>query len=139
MWNGDGTMNPTGLERLVARQGYRMRCMKIQQRQFIDYMGHWPMIVGFTASGGFPHMNVLCGYDMATDTVSTMEPMYPDPVFNSDYKAIDSGNGVPLFVDSAGDSFKYSGGVRTGLSRSSFQPMKGGSYWIGFPQEYIMP
>jgi len=48
--------------------------------------------------------------------------------------------GVPLFVDKAtGDAFQYSGAVRTGLSLTSFQPMKGGTYWIGYPQEYQMP
>lgn len=140
MWNYDGTMNPSAIERLVVKQGYRMKCMKIQQSQLIDYMGHWPLLLGFTASGGFAHMNVLVGYSMGSDTVDPMEPMYPDPIFDSDYTVMDSGNKVPLFYNKAtGQPFQYTGAVRTGLSRTSFSPMKGGTYWIGFPQEYLMP
>ena len=83
---------------------------------------------------------MLCGYDNKYGTVDTMEPMYPDPIFNSQYRSIGAGNaGVPLFFDKdTGDPFVYDGAIRTGLSFSSFQqsPMQAGYFWIGYPQEY---
>jgi hypothetical protein len=139
LWNKfDGTINPAQLEVLVAKNGYRMRCRKITANQLVDYLGYFPLLLGFTASGGFSHMNVLCGYDATQGTVDTMEPMYPDPIFNSEYSSMDSGNGVPLFVNAAGDPYVYDGAVRTGISLDSFvsSPMKGGTFWIGYPQEY---
>ena len=92
LWNkSDGTLHPAGLEHLVKKNGYRMKTSTIKASQLVDHLGYWPLILGFTASGGFPHMNVLCGYDASTNTLDTMEPMYPDPIFDSQYKVMDAG------------------------------------------------
>lgn len=141
LWNkSDGTINPAGLEQLVAKNGYRMKTGRVQPGQLRDYLRYWPLILGFTSSGGFGHMNVLCGYDPNFDTVDTMEPMYPDPIYNADYDVMSAGAaGVPLFFNkTTGDPFVYDGAVRTGLSFDSFvsSPMKGGYFWVGYPQEY---
>lgn len=140
LWNkSDGTIKPLALEQLVLKQGYRMKTERILPNQLRNYMGYWPLILGFTASGGFGHMNVLVGYDSQYRTVDTMEPMYPDPVFDSDYDVMEGQSGVPLFYNKAtGAPFKYKGAVRTGLSFDSFanSPMKAGYFWVGYPQEY---
>lgn len=141
LWNKvDGTIKPAGLEHLVTKNGYRMKTARIQPSQLKDYLGYWPLILGFTASGGFGHMNVLCGYDSAFGTVDTMEPMYPDPIFDSDYQVTDTGAaGLSLFTNkSTGAPFVYTGAVRTGLSFDSFasSPMTSGYFWVGYPQEY---
>jgi hypothetical protein len=136
----DGTINPAGLEQLVAKNGYRMKCQRIKQNQLRDFMGYWPLMLGFTASGGFGHMNVLCGYDSTYGTVTTMEPWYPDPIYNSDYETMDTGEaGIPLYYSkTTGAAFQFTGAVRTGLSFDSFasSPMKGGYFWVGYPAEY---
>jgi hypothetical protein len=141
LWNkADGTIRPAGLEQLATKNGYRMKTAKIQPSQLVDYLGYWPLMLGFTASGGFAHMNVLCGYDSSFNTVDTMEPMYPDPIFDSEYDVMGTGDaGVPLFYNrSTGAPYVYTGAVRTGLSLDSFlnSPMKGGTFWVGYPQEY---
>ncbi|WP_295441985.1 papain-like cysteine protease family protein [uncultured Thiodictyon sp.] len=141
LWNKvDGTIRPAGLEHLATKNGYRMKAATIKASQLVDYLGYWPLILGFTASGGFAHMNVLCGYDPSFGTVDTMEPMYPDPIFDSEYQMMGAGDaGVPLFYNtSTGAPYVYTGAVRTGLSLDSFltSPMKGGTFWVGYPQEY---
>ena len=141
LWNkADGTIKPAGLEQLVVKHGYRMKTARIQPNQLRDYMGFWPLILGFTASGGFGHMNVLVGHNANYGTVDTMEPMYPDPIFDSDYDVMGAGSaGVPLFFNKVtGAPFVYKGAIRTGLSFDSFanSPMNGGYFWVGYPQEY---
>ncbi|HYN76600.1 MAG TPA: hypothetical protein VES73_02265 [Lamprocystis sp. (in: g-proteobacteria)] len=85
---------------------------------------------------------MLFGYGASTDTLDTMEPMYPDPIFDSQYKFMNAGiPGVSLFYNvSTGDPYVYTGAVRAGLSLDSFlsSPMKGGSFWVGYPQEYAV-
>jgi hypothetical protein len=69
-----------------------------------------------------------------------MEPWYPDPIYNSEYEAMDTGTaGVPLYVSkTTGAPYQFTGAVRTGLSFDTYasSPMKGGHFWVGYPAEY---
>jgi hypothetical protein len=139
LWNkSTGTMNPAGLQTLVTRNNYRMRCTTASPGKIRDFMGFFPMLIGFTAAAGFAHMNVICGYDPRTDTVDLMEPMFPDPVGNSEYEQMETEAGVPLFYNkTSGLPAVYTGTIRTGVKLNSLSPMKGtGTFWIGYPQEY---
>lgn len=139
LWNkATGTMNATGLQALVTRNNYRMRCTTVTPGTIREFMGFLPVLIGFTAPGGFAHMNVVCGYNPRNDTVDLMEPMFPDPVGNAAFEQMETEAGIPLFYDKAtGAPAVYRGTIRTGVKLGTLSPMKGtGTYWIGYPQEY---
>src|SRR5206468_11661412 len=46
LWNkADGTINPAGLEQLVAKNGYRMKTARVQPGQLRDHLRYWPLIL----------------------------------------------------------------------------------------------
>lgn len=138
MWNKDGTINPNQLELFVKKNGFKMHTARIKPKDLKDYMGYWPLMIGFSASAGFGHMNVLCGYDSTFDAVDTMEPWYPDPIFDSAYTS-DDFQGVPVYYHkTSGDAYKFSGAnLHLTFDTYGSNPMKGGYFWLGFPQEYL--
>lgn len=137
MWNKDGTINPNMLELFVKKNGLKMHTARVKPKDLKDYMGYWPLMIGFKSSGGFGHMNVLCGYDPAFDAVDTMEPWYPDPIFDSGVTG-EMVDGVPIYYQANGDPYKFSG-ANLHLTYDTYgsNPIKGGYFWVGFPQEYL--
>lgn len=138
MWNKDGTINPNQLESFVKKNGFKMHTARINPKNLKDYMGFWPLMIGFKASGGFGHMNVLYNYDWKFDMVDAMEPWYPDPELDSDYTG-EEFEGVPVYYNkTTGESYKFTGGnLQRSYNTYGNNPLKGGYFWVGFPQEYL--
>jgi hypothetical protein len=138
MWNADGTINPDKLEAFVRKERFRMHTQRIRPRDLKSFMGYWPLLIGFTAPGGFGHMNVLYSYDDAASSVAGMEPWYPDPEFDLSYTSDDVG-GVPVFYSKkTGDPYPFTGAnLRSTYARYGNKPLKAGYFWVGFPEEYL--
>jgi hypothetical protein len=138
MWNKDGTINPNQLELFVKKNGFKMHTARIQPKDLKDYMGFWPLLIAFKAPGGFGHMNVLHNYGWKNSTVDAMEPWYPDPELDSAYTS-DEYDGVPVYTKkNSGDPFEFKGAhLHRTYSIYGNNPLKGGYFWVGFPQEYL--
>lgn len=138
MWNRDGTINPNKLELFVKKNGFKMHTARVQPKDLKDYMGFWPLMIGFKASGGFGHMNVLYNYDWQFEMVDVMEPWYPDPSLDNAYESSEY-EGVPVYSKKgSGDPFEFTGGnFHRSYSYYGNNPLKGGYFWVGFPQEYL--
>lgn len=138
MWNKDGTINPDKLELFVKKNAFKMHTVRAKPKDLINYMGYWPLLIGFKSSGGFGHMNVLYGYDEEFSAVDTMEPWYPDPMFDSSYTSM-MAEGLPVYYDkNTGAPYVFTGAnLHLTYETYSNNPLKMGYFWLGFPQEYL--
>jgi hypothetical protein len=138
MWNADGTINPDKLETFVRKERFGMHTQRVQPRDLKSFMGYWPLLIGFTAPGGFGHMNVLYSYDESLSSVAGMEPWYPDPDFDLSYTSDDVG-GVPVYYSKKdGAPYPFTGAnLRSTYARYGNKPLRAGYFWVGFPEEYL--
>ncbi len=133
LWDSSGFIRVDGLRQQVANQSprYRMATDRILPRRLSEFLGRWPLVVGFRHPGGFGHMNVLTAYDATNDLARAMDPFFPNPPPNS----ITRVSGQVVFNGNEGD-FQFAGGF-IARSLSYFQAaMPSGTIFVGFPQEY---
>ena len=138
MWNKDGTINPNQLELFVKKNGFKMHTARIKPKDLKDYLGFWPLMIAFKAPGGFGHMNVLHNYNAMFDRVDAMEPWYPDPALDNGYTGMMEGAVPAYYSKTTGDAFTFEGShLDRTYNTYGNNPLKGGYFWIGFPQEYL--
>lgn len=130
VWNRDGTINIPGFRAGVRKHydTFRMHTAVINPSTLSDYMGYWPLVIGFKAPGGFGHMNVLHGFNRDTKKVKAMEPWYPDT------QNISWSDDGPYLND---PNFKFVGAhMERPLSYYSEAAPGTGGLFIGYPEEY---
>jgi hypothetical protein len=130
VWNKDGTINIAGLQNGIRAQNglFHMRTATISPTSLDDYMGLWPLLVGFRHPQGFGHMNVLYGYNDSTSKVQAMEPWYPD----TDSDGWDEGE--PYLTD---PNFTFTGAyVERPLGHYKTPPPGLGVLFVGYQEEY---
>jgi hypothetical protein len=133
LWDANGFIRVDGLRQQIAIQTprYRMATDRITPGRLPEFLGRWPLLVGFRHPGGFGHMNVLAAYDEQGDLARAMDPFFPDPPQNS----ITRVSGQVVFNGNEGD-FQFTGGFIY-RSLSYFQTaMRSGTIFVGYPQEY---
>jgi len=116
------------LEQQKAR--YHMTTASIHPNRLSEFIGRWPMLVGFLHPGGFGHMNVITEYDADDDLARAMDPWFPDAPPNSITREFG-----PLAFNGSEGNFQFLGGFRY-RPLSYFRAMHSGNIFIGFPDEY---
>jgi len=133
LWDSSGFIRVDGLRTQIAQQRgrYHMATEKIVPSRLADFVGRWPLLVGFRHPAGFGHMNVLTTYDDSNDLVRAMDPWFPNPPAG----AITRESGQVVFSASAGD-FQFGGQIAyrpLGYYRSA---IPSGTIFVGYPEEY---
>jgi hypothetical protein len=138
MTNRDGTINAGPYTTFAQKNGFRMRVERIQPRNLSNYLGYWPLIIGFKAPGGFGHMNVLYGRNEGAGTVDAMEPWAPDPSLDNNYTDQSEAGQVPVYASNTdGSPFVFTGDyVTRQFSYYLNSPLQGGYFLAGYPAEY---
>jgi len=133
LWDANGFIRVAGLQQQLAVQKarYHMATARITPTQLSNYMGRWPLLIGFKHPGGFGHMNVLTRYDDESDLVRAMDPWYPDPPPNS----ITRVSGQVVFNGNEGD-FQFKGYIAYRHLDYYSHPMPSGTLFVGYPEEY---
>lgn len=138
MTNRDGTINSGPYGSFAQKNGFKMRVERIQPRNLRNYLGYWPLLIGFRAPGGFGHMNVIYGSNSAADTVDIMDPWSPDPALDNNYVDQSEDGEVPVYASTAdGSPFVFTGTyVTRQFTYYLSNPMTGGYFLVGYPSEY---
>ena len=133
LWDANGFIRVDGLRTQIARQRgrYRMSTEKIVPNRLSDYVGRWPLLIGFRHPGGFGHMNVLTTYDDSNDLVRAMDPWFPNPPANTITRA----DGQVVFNGNEGN-FQFTGQFAARHLGYYQSPMPSGTLFVGYPEEY---
>lgn len=132
LWDQLGMIRVLALQHQLTQQRarYGMGTALIHPNRLSEFVGRWPMVVGFLHPAGFGHMNVLTAYDADNDLARAMDPWFPDPPANSITQ--DFG---PLAFNGTEGNFRFVGGFRF-RPLSFFRAMHSGNIFVGFPDEY---
>ena len=92
----------------------------------------FPMLIGFASGPLAGHVNVIHAYDEETGMVTVMEPWFPDPAKDSNFKLIQAGE-MPVYVNkTSGEPFQFKGAhLKRPLSYYVSRPLEG-KFVIGF-------
>src|SRR5690242_10781259 len=133
LWDKSGFIKVDGFRQQIAKQRarYRMSTDRVLPNRLADFIGRWPLLVGFRHPGGFGHMNVLTGYDEDNDLARAMDPFFPDPPAGS----ITREEGQVVFDGTEG-AFQFVGGFIYRPLTYFQSAMPSGTIFIGYPEEY---
>ncbi|TBW39726.1 hypothetical protein EYW49_05560 [Siculibacillus lacustris] len=140
MVGADGTIDPAKMTSFVSVNNFGMTGRSVAARSIRDFFGMWPLLIGFKAPGGFGHMNVLHGENVAQKTVRAMEPWAPDPdLLGDQLNVIDDGRGPPVYAyKTDGAPYRFLGAqVTRPATYYTDSPMNSGQFWVGVPSEYL--
>ncbi|WP_174279742.1 hypothetical protein [Sphingomonas bacterium] len=124
-WAPNGSITKNGLM-LISVRGALLERKLIGQAELAGVVAarRFPMLIGFGSGPLGGHVNVIHGYDDATNTVAVMEPWYPDPAANKSF-AYDADSGS-YYNKTSGDPFKFTGAMlRRPLSYYTSKPLDG--------------
>lgn len=132
LWDQMGMIRVLPLQHQLVQQKarYGMDTVLIHPNRLPEFVGRWPMVIGFLHPGGFGHMNVITAYDADDDLARAMDPWFPDPPPNSITREFG-----PLAFNGTEGNFSFVGGFRY-RSLSFFRAMHSGNIFVGFPDEY---
>jgi hypothetical protein len=133
LWDQLGLIRVALLQQQLGQQKtrYRMTTALIPPNRLSEFVGRWPMVVGFLHPGGFGHMNVLTAYDADNDLARAMDPWFPDPPPGSITREFG-----PLAFNGTEGNFRFQGGFYF-RPLAFFRAMHSGNIFIGFPEEYL--
>lgn len=131
MWSSDGSINVKAFHAAMRDKGsdFRMKTRDIVPTTLANYLGFWPVVVGFRAPGGFGHMNVLYDYNPTTRRVKAMEPWFPD---TDNLTQQDDGT---MYLNDP--SFRFVGQqIERDVSYYHRAAPGGGTVLVGYPEEF---
>jgi len=133
LWDTLGFIRTVELRSQIAHQHgrYRMTTDRISPNHLEDFVGRWPLLVGFRHPGGFGHMNVLTTYDADNDLVRAMDPWFPEPPANSLTRV----SGQLVFNGNEGN-FEFTGQIAYRPLAYYRSAMLSGTIFVGYPDEY---
>ena len=133
LWDQLGMIRVLPLQQQITQQRarYHMTTALIHPNRLSEFVGRWPLVVGFLHPGGFGHMNVLTAYDADNDLAKAMDPWFPEPPANSLTREYG-----PLAFNGTEGSFQFVGSFRF-RPLSFFRAMRSGNIFVGFPDEYL--
>jgi hypothetical protein len=133
LWDSNGFIKVHSLQTQLAQKKARYHAAtdRITPNRLPEFLGRWPLLIGFRHPGGFGHMNVLTAYDDGNDLVRAMDPWFPDPPLNS----ITREQGQVVFDGSEG-AFQFTGFITYRPLAYYQKPMGSGTIIVGYPEEY---
>lgn len=108
--SADGTLSPQVILRFLSSQA-ALQSQLIKPERLVDFLAarRMPMIIGFSSGPLGGHVNVIHAYDADKGMVTVMEPWFPDPVNDANYR-FDTAGPMPVFSNKKdGTPFKFKG------------------------------
>ena len=126
VWGADGTMSLQAIKTLYEGQNAKISCDIVAPSAFNQFIvaTKFPQIIGFKAGPMGGHVNVIHAIDTGTNMVTAMEPWYPDPSTDPNYR-FDRAGGLPVFSRKTdGAPFKFTGThIKRPLSYYTSKPL----------------